>query len=350
MQQTDNHPVRVAIAGLGRSGWNIHAETIGKMTDRYKLTAVSDPNSERRAEAKSQFGCKAYENFEDLLATDDTELLVVATPNLLHTEHTIAALHAGCDVICEKPMALSVKDADRMIEAAKNSGRMLAPFQNRRYEPSGLKIKQILDSGQLGRIIQIRMAWHSFGRRWDWQTLREFGGGALNNNGTHLIDQALFLLGEGEVKVFVEMKNALSSGDAEDHIKVIMQLATGEGPTLDLELTSASAYPQDNWHIMATGGGLSGTTSKLQWKWVDWLEMPPRPVNREPTVDRRYNSETLSWQEDQWELAPDAPWPHVVFYRELFATIRTGKPLFVTPESVRRQIQVLDACRAACTE
>jgi predicted dehydrogenase len=70
-------------------------------------------------------------------------------------------------------------------------GRVLAPFQNRRYEPHFNKVKEIVASGKLGQIVQIRMAWHSFGRRWDWQTLREFGGGQLANNGPHLLDQAL---------------------------------------------------------------------------------------------------------------------------------------------------------------
>ncbi|HWP40054.1 MAG TPA: Gfo/Idh/MocA family oxidoreductase [Tepidisphaeraceae bacterium] len=341
-----SNPIRVGIAGLGRSGWSIHARSLLAMPQKYTLVAVADSAAERRDEAAATAQCRACATFDELIADPNVELLVVATPSHLHPEHSIAAMRAGKHVVCEKPLALNVEQADRMIAVAEQTGRVLAPFHNRRYESHLRKVQQILACGLLGQIVQVRMAWHGFGRRWDWQTLKEFGGGSLNNNGSHLLDQALQIFGDGEPHVFADIRHTpLSSGDADDHVKVILY-APGH-PTIDCELTSAAAYPQERWHVMGTSGGLHGTTDKLHWKWVDWKSMPPRPVQRGPTPDRAYNSEKLIWHEDSWTHTPDGPTITDQFYFDLFETIRHSRPLFITPASVRRLIRVIEQCRCA---
>jgi len=339
--------LRVGIIGLGRSGWNIHAKTLQKLEAHYTVDAVADADAARLEEARTVFGCRTYSDAGELITDDGLDLIVVASPNIYHVDHAISAMRSGKHVVCEKPMALSVSEADKAIEVSRETGRTLAPFQNRRYEPHFLKVREILDSGRLGKILQIRMCWHGFSRRWDWQTLSEFGGGLLNNNGAHLLDQALVLFGDQEPELFVDLKQALSSGDTEDHVKVLLK--ADDSPTIDVELTSASAYPQDRWHIMGTAGGLVGTLTELNWKWVDWSTMPPRPVDRTPiTADRAYNREELNWQSDHWELPKDHPGEYVMFYRDLYQTLSHDKPLFITPESVRRQIDLLERCRRAC--
>jgi predicted dehydrogenase len=341
-----NNTIRVGVAGLGRSGWNIHAKALQQLPEQYRIVAVMDVSAERRDEAEATLNCRSYDAFDQLVNDDEVELLVVATPNRLHSEHAIEAMQSGRHVVCEKPMALSTRDADRMIAVSKNTGKILAPFQNRRYEAHFQKVRQIVDSGLLGKIIQIRLTWHSFSRRWDWQTLKEFGGGLLNNNGPHLLDHALELLGPFEPEVFVDLHNALSSGDAEDHVKIVLK---AEGaPTIDMELTSVCAYPQDRWLVMGTAGGMVGTTSRLQWKWVDWSQMPKRPVQRIPTPDRSYNNETLNWHEDSWEASGDNIPEELSFYHDLYTTLRQNEPLVITPESVRRQIAVIEQCRELC--
>ncbi len=339
-------PIRICIAGLGRSGFNIHFKTLQTMRDRFAIAAVFDPSAERRTEAAAAAnGCRAYETLDELLADNNVEAVVVASPNHFHTEHSIAAMRRGKHVVCEKPFSLNTADADRMIDAATQTGMTLAPFHNRRYEPHLLKVKEVLDSGVLGQIVQIRCTWHVFSRRWDWQTLKEFGGGSLNNNGSHLLDQALHILGDGvEPQVFADIKRtSLTSGDAEDHLKVLL---TAQGrPTIDVELTNAAAYQQDRWHVMATSGGLRGTPEELEWKWVDFSKMPPRPVDRSPATGRAYNKEELTWQRATWTEPKDSPPTPVLFYHDLFETIRHGRPLTITPQSVRRLIWVTEQCR-----
>jgi predicted dehydrogenase len=341
---TNGKHVKVGIAGLGRSGWNIHAKTILGMREQFEIVAVADSAAERRNEAVAACECAAHEDFETLIEDKRVEIVVIATPNFLHTEHAIAALQAGKHVVCEKPFALSTSDADRMIDAAEDAGKSLVPFQNRRYEPHLQKVRQIIASGVMGRVVQIRLTWHSFGRRWDWQTLKDFGGGSLNNNGSHLLDHALEVFGDGDPQVFADLKRTpLTSGDTEDHVKIVLH---GEGhPTVDMELTNAAAFPQDRWHIMAASGGLRGTPEHLEWKWVDYARMPARPVDRAPAEGRKYQNENLSWEQASWDAPTDAAAAPLLFYRDLFAALRGGQPHPITPQSVRRLIAVMEACR-----
>src|SRR5262245_2144613 len=126
--------IRVGIAGLGRSGWNIHAKTLLPLKDKFTIVAVTDPSGERRNEAVTTCpGCRAYESIDGLLGDKEVELVIVATPNHLHTDNTVAALKRGKHVVCEKPFALNTAEADRAIDVAKHTKLLIAPFHNRRY-------------------------------------------------------------------------------------------------------------------------------------------------------------------------------------------------------------------------
>jgi len=342
MSATKDAPVRVGIAGLGRSGWSIHAKNLATLGEKFRIAAVTDPDAARMQEAAARFQCRTYSDLDDLLGDREVELVTVATPSHLHAEHAIRALRAGKNVVCEKPMATSAAAADAMIEAARKAGRLLTIFQNRRYSPDFMKVREIIQTGKLGRIVMIRIACHGFGRRWDWQTLKEFGGGSLNNTGPHFLDQALQLFGDAEPQVFCHLERTLTSGDAEDHCKVILH-APGS-PMIDLEITSACAYGQDTWLVMGTSGGLTGNYRTLRWKYVDFSKLPPRPVDRRPMPDRSYNSEPLPWQEETWEVPNDLAPAEVRYYLDLYETLRHGAPLVVTPESIRRQIALLEKC------
>jgi scyllo-inositol 2-dehydrogenase (NADP+) len=338
--------VRVGIAGLGRSGWSNHALTLQALPKQFKIAAVTDPDPKRCAEAAGNFGCKTYGDLNSLLADPEVDLAILATPSQLHCDQTLAALAAGKHVVCEKPMAANSAETARMVAAAQKTDKILTVFQNQRYMPSFLKVREVIASGKLGRIIQIRIAIHGFARRWDWQTLKEFSGGELNNTGSHFMDQALLLLGPNDPEISCHLERTLTSGDAEDHCKIILKAKNA--PMIDLEITRACAYGQDLWLVMGTSGGLTGNASQLRWKYVDFAKMPPRPVERTPTPDRSYNSETLEWKEETWEQPKDLPSTQTCFYTDLYKTLREHAPLSITPQSVQRQITMMERCRKLC--
>jgi len=341
-----NGKINVGVIGLGKSGWGIHIVMLRKVLDKYNIAAVSDPDKKRQKEAADEFNCHTYSNFDDLIKDPDVELVIVATPSHLHTSCSIKALKAGKHVVCEKPMATSLADANKMLKTAKKTGMILLPFQNKRYDPDFIQIRKVIDSGKLGRIIMIKQTSHGFGRRWDWQTLKEFGGGTLNNTAPHAIDQLLQLFGKKDAEeIFCHLERTMTLGDADDHVKIILKAK--EQPMIDLEITSVCAYPHEHWIVMGTQGTLDGGAKELRWKYFDPKKLPSRKVDIKPTPDRSYNKEDIPWKEQTWKVAgatsrdPD-------FYNDVYKTIRKGKPLYITPESVRRQIALIQKCHRMC--
>jgi predicted dehydrogenase len=343
--------INVGIAGLGRSGWDIHLSTLQGLKDQFRIVAVTDIEASRAEEAKNAFGYRTHADVTALVNDAEVDLVVVATPNRFHAGHALQALEAGKHVVCEKPFGYTVADVDALIAAAEKSGVMLQPFQQRRYEADFQKVKEICESGLLGQITFIRIAWHGFKRRWDWQTSRAFGGGELYNNAPHPLDHAMELFGDAEPQVWCQLRRWLNSGDAEDEVRIIL---SGENaPTIQIELTATTAYPQERWNISGTAGGLRGSADRLEWKWVDWSKHPKQPQDTRPTPNRSYNSETLEWQEDSWQAggqadtgagAAPAAKPIVKLYTGLWHAIHEGKPQEITPQSIRRRVAVLEQC------
>jgi len=87
--------VKIAVAGIRRSGWDIHCHLISQLPENYEVVTVSDPDEKRRKEAEDRFGCKSYEKFEEMIENDDIEVVVVTTPSYLHSSYTIQALKKG---------------------------------------------------------------------------------------------------------------------------------------------------------------------------------------------------------------------------------------------------------------
>jgi scyllo-inositol 2-dehydrogenase (NADP+) len=343
-QRDAQAPVNVGIAGLGRSGWGIHANALADMVEQFAVVAVCDLDPVRREEATERFGCLAYSEYADLIANKDVELVVVSTPSQRHVTDASAALRAGKHVLVEKPMARNLGEVDEMIAAAEETGQILTVFQNYRYAPDFQKVKEIISSGVLGRILEIRISIHQFRRRWDWQTLKKYGGGILNNHGAHFVDMALLLLEDPAPQVFCHMEaTPLYAGDADSHVKLL--LLPDDGPLVDIELTHACAYPQDTWLVMGTQGSLASDRKVVRWKYFDPEEAPPLVLDTEPTPDRSYNYEELPWREESYQLASEFLGGARELYRDLYAAVRQGAPLAITPESVRRQVRVLDKCR-----
>ena len=343
--KANGKPVRIGIAGLGRSGWNIHAKTLRAHPGLFEIASVMDPDADRRREAERELGSTSHQDFEGLIGEPDLDVIVIASPSHLHCAHALASIAQGRHVVVEKPFAMDADEADKMIDAAEHAGVVLAPFQNRRYEPHFRKVLDLVRSGALGDVLQIRMCWHRFTRRWDWQAMKQFGGGALFNNGTHLLDQAMdFFEGIEEPEIMLDLHRGLSMGDAEEHMKLVLR--SPGLPTVDIEYSNACAFEQDRWHIMGTAGGLTGTQTHLDWKTVDWATMPERVVDEGPAAGRKYPAEEIRWENFSWDAPESGPTPYEMFYFELYNAVRTGSAMLVTPESVRRYVRVLDRCRA----
>ncbi|MFA6569095.1 MAG: Gfo/Idh/MocA family oxidoreductase [Victivallales bacterium] len=358
MSKTIDKIIRVGIAGQGRSGYGIHANWLKRSGDLFQITAVADQLQERRDDAQKEFGAKAYSDWRELLKAGGFDLFINALPSPLHVPATIEALEAGYHVVCEKPMAANVKDFDLMVATAKKNGKMLAPFQNNRFQPFFQKILEIVRSGVLGEIIYVRSSWGSYARRWDWQTIQCNMGGTLFNTGPHALDQALMLFGEKETpSVFCRMSCHNEMGGDSDDICAVT-LSGKQSPQVEVLISGYLAYPQgDMYSISGTRGGLKGNPNSLTWKYYDKAQAPEQDFWKTWSEKRKYTSETLPWIENHWEVPaeiaqgnksgytiPSYEIAVKTFYDNIASALRDGSELLITIPQVRRQIAVIEEC------
>ncbi len=165
--------------------------------------ALAARDREGVEQAAKQWGWASCEtDWRRLLEREDIDLIDIVTPNHLHAEMAIAAAEAGKHVICEKPLAMSVNQAQRMLEAVKKAGTVHMLCHNYRFAPAVQFAKKLIDEGRLGRIYHIRA---QYLQDWImdpqfplvWRLRKEVtGSGALGDIGTHILDLARFLVGE----------------------------------------------------------------------------------------------------------------------------------------------------------
>lgn len=341
--------IRVGIAGFGRSGCDIHAKALSRFPEKFKIVAVADQLQERREDAARDYDCQVFADYEELIENSDFDLFINALPSYLHTQGTVQAFKAGKHVVCEKPLAASVKDFDKMVKAAKKTGKIFAPFQNYRFFELYQKIREILDSGVLGEILHVRLNFSGFGRRWDWQTLQKFGGGNLSNTGPHPLDQAVLFFDKKPPKVFCRMRSIQPlGGDAEDFCA--LTLYRKNSPLVEVLLSSYLAYPQgEQYNISGSNGGLTGGPGGLKWKYFDPAAAPKQEFWKPWSIDRGYCKEELPWHEESW--TPTVPAENrfseinYEFYKHWLDVFEKGATLIVKPKEVRRQIAVIEECR-----
>jgi len=339
-------PVKMAVVGLGRAGWDIHVRAIRGRKD-FVLTEVYDLEKSRVEEARAEFGCKTFFDFKQFLRESKAELIVIATQSKDHAPMSIEALKtakAHQVIMTEKPMAVSLRETDRALEAARRSKGCFTVHLNARLAADFLHIKEVMKSGVLGDIFMIKRGQYSFGRRNDWQVLHKYGGGNLNNNGVHAVDQVLQLLDSPVKDVWGDLQQVLIPGDTEDHVKVIIRAESGM--VADVEVTTAVAIPTYAWVLMGSKGTLvsDGRTSRLRYHTQKLPKVRAVAGHMVPT--RAYGiiggSEKIDFKEEQ---VPSSAPSKKSFYDYLYDAIRKRKPLLVSPESVRPTMYVLQHAR-----
>lgn len=336
-------PIETVIAGLGRAGWDIHWSQLLKDHPAFKMVGAIEPMAERRAQAESEMGCRGYASMNDFLADPVGELVILASPSGGHGPEALACLQAGLHVVVDKPMCQGVAEADAMIHEARKQNKIVTCFHPYRFSGDFLLIREVIRSGRLGRLVEIKCNRSSFGRRNDWIMRKARGGGQHNVWGSHTVDQCLQFAESPVRDVFSDLQCTVTPGDADDHCKIVLRCESGV--LVDAEVSNCMAFPpQPEWMVAGTCGGLVSSPEGLKVKWFDPKEAPPIGMNDGPAVDRKYgNDDLLPWREET------VPYPKargsLEFYDNVASAIRDGAPLLITPESVRETIAVLEICR-----
>lgn len=344
--------LNVAIIGQGRSGRDIHGAYLRRADakEKFNVAAVVDAMPERRARAEEEYGCTVYSNVEELLGRDDIDLVINSSFSHMHYPITKLLLENGFNVVCEKPAAYCVDEIDDLINTAAAKGVMYNVFQQSRFAPYFRKIKEIIDSGVLGRLIEVDIEFNGFSRRWDWQTLQCFKAGSLTNTGPHPIDQALSIYNDYDnmPNVFCSMDRVNTYGDAEDYVKLIL---TSPGkPLIDISISSCDAYPTATYKIEAQYGGLKGNMGRIDWKYYVDNETPTEHITSTPIAQPdgtpAYCTEKLSFHEESWTTTDAGAFNDAVasYYGMIYDYLTEGKPMEITPHQVRQQIAIFEEC------
>src|SRR6185503_14477445 len=164
-----------------------------------QLAAVTDVDEARARSLAGDFGAAVEASWQGLIGRSDVEGVIVSMPPNLHAEMAIAALRAGKHVLSEKPLARTPEEAQRMVDEAEKSARILATGFNYRFYPSVLKARELFDSGMIGELDHIRSyaGYSATGHNPQWvHDASVMGGGAMRDNGIHLIDLTRYFLGD----------------------------------------------------------------------------------------------------------------------------------------------------------
>lgn len=191
--------LRVAAVGTGNIFRSIHLPA-WLANPEVELVAVCDAYRPGAQKIADDNGIKdVYDDYREVIARDDVDVINVCTPNLYHSEVAIAALQAGKHVFCEKPDAINPEEAVKMAEAAKASGKVLMVMRNNRYRPVSQFLRSYVDNGHMGEVYTGRCGWlrrRGIPGKGGWFTTKELsGGGPLIDLGVHMIDLAVWIMG-----------------------------------------------------------------------------------------------------------------------------------------------------------
>ena len=205
--------MKYALIGCGRVSPN---HIVAATKNGLEIVALCDISKNSVFELKEKCplikNVKSYKNYSEMLEKEKPDLVAIATESGKHADIAVDCIIAGCNVIIEKPIALSVKDADRIIEAADKAGVKVAANHQNRFNGSIQKIREAVEAGRFGRIFhattQIRWSRpESYYKQAPWRGTWEMDGGALMNQCIHNIDLMNWMLGEEPVEVIAMTDN-----------------------------------------------------------------------------------------------------------------------------------------------
>ena len=329
--------LRTALVGYGLAGRVIHRPLLDAV-DGLAVTHVVTADAGRRAAVQLDLPRARVVDSAAALweQAADFDVVVVATSNDVHVPIATAALDHGKPVVVDKPVALSSDDAARLVDHARRRDLPLGVFHNRRWDSDTLTAAELLRTGVLGTVHRLESRFTRFRPqvvdRWREQP---GGGGVLLDLGTHLVDQAVHLLGP-VTEVWAQVR-ALRVGAAVDD-DCVLALTHGSGATSLLWCSAAAPW--------------TGPRLVLQGSRAGWVKQDldgQEAAQREGSAPAVEPDGTL-WDTDGGRAVVSRPGDWAAFYREFAAAVRTGAPPPVRPEDAVHVLRVLEAATRSSTE
>jgi len=194
-------PVKVGIIGSQFQG-DIHAWSIKAVPDAAELVAIASPTPGHAAELAKRYDIpRVFTDYKEMLLEDDIEMVTITAPNNLHAQMTIDIANAGKHVVCEKPLCMTLEEADEMIDTCKKKGVLLLYAEELFFTPKYVKAKEMADQGAFGKVYMVKQAEKHFGPHapWFWD-VKQSGGGVFMDMGCHGIAFCYWFLNRPKIK------------------------------------------------------------------------------------------------------------------------------------------------------
>jgi scyllo-inositol 2-dehydrogenase (NADP+) len=329
--------IHTALCSYGMSGMVFH----GPLLEAHKGFKITKILERRKRESQGRHpGASIVTDFDAILTDPEVELVVVNTPDHLHHEMAGRAIRAGTHVVVEKPFTLKTGHASALISLARKQGVLLTVFQNRRWDGDFLTVKEIIQSGKLGRLVEFESHFDRYRTEiqpsWKDQST---GTGTLYNLGSHLVDQALHIFGMPD-RLYCDSRMLRDGARTDDSFDLFLHypefkcllrssyLVREPGPRFILHGSQGSYL---KWGIDPQEEALKGGAVPGSGRWGE------EPESAWGTINTGSDAVPLKGK------YPTLPGNYMAFYDQLHEAIRHHGPLPVRPEEALEVVRIIEA-------
>jgi predicted dehydrogenase len=312
--------LNIGIIGAGNIG-RVHAESYGRQSD-CRIVAIADVDRDRATRLAAQVGARAAD-VQTLLADPEVQAVSICLPHAFHADAVIAAAASGKHVLCEKPIATSLDDADRLIAACHQAGVWLMIGHTHRFYPTHRRAKELVDQGAIGRLLfanDVIWAGRDDDARLDWRgSVAVNGGGIFMDNGIHAADRLRWWIGSDAAWVSARVGRGRGLIEGEEHGTALLGFANGVTAVLQEVLGTPVSAGCCYVELVGTDGVLHVETwgkVRLSKRGQPWEDV---------TVPK------------EWPSGFDAE------IAEFLAAIRENRPPAVTGEDGRAALAIIQA-------
>jgi len=335
-----NNTIKTGILSYGMSGRLFHAPFLTEHP-RFEFTAIVE-----RTKNKAHLDypkVKSYQSIEELLLDDSIELIIVNTPNKTHFEFALKAIKANKHVLVDKPFMATASQAKQLFKEAKKRNLWVLPFQNRRYDSDFLSVKEVIESGKLGNLIEAHFRYDRYSNTINensWKEVPGPGSGVPFNLGSHTIDGVISLFG-------IPLKWSKYPAYIRPNTQVIdyvhIHLLYPNSLQVFVTISFLVADPQPAFVIQGTLGTYKKQRTDVQ---EDQLKEGMLPDNLLYGVELPKSEGLLTTIESnglkkQEKIAAKKA-NYINVYEDVYQTMRLGKDYPVTEEQIIAQLEILE--------
>ncbi len=327
--------IKLGVLGAGKMG-QFHCDFITS-TKGLKLIAASSRAKQLTEEVREKYHIRVYESHDELLKDKEIEWVVISTTSSEHTEWAIKALKEGKNLIIEKPIAETLKEAEMIFNLAKERELKVTVHQNRRWDRDFLLVKDVIKEKIIGEVYRIESrktgfspgwgGWGAQGMENPWRLKKKYGGGFLNDWGPHLIDQILQLKGTEIRSIFGKAEGRVWTKEVDDHFWA--EIVFDDNTSARVEASNNCRIPMPRWFLIGTEGTLEISGGQAD-EWNTARIVKEWKGNREEvTIDITHG-----------ELSNE-------FYPRFVKALEKNLPLPILPEEVLFTMKVIELIRVS---